>query len=57
MSLRMIVAEFRESIRPAITQIIAFLSDNNWDVRAAGADVLSKLSKQGEMSKLLVLRY
>jgi len=42
-----LVDEYRESIRPAIPQIIALLGDSNWYVRKAGADTLSKLSEQG----------
>ena len=48
-----LVAEFRESIRPAIPQIIALLSDSGWNVREAGADVLSKLLGQGNISSFL----
>ena len=48
-----LVAEFRESIRPAIPQIIALLRDSEWNVRGAGADALSKLSEQGNISSFL----
>ena len=41
-------AEFRESIRPAIPQIITLLSDSDSDVRKVGTNVLSYLSEQGE---------
>jgi len=49
----MILADFRESIRPAIPQIIALLSDNTSYVRKAGADALAKLSEQGNVSNIL----
>jgi HEAT repeat protein len=42
------VAEFRESIVTAIPQIIAFLSDKDWDVRSVGCNALLKLSEQGK---------
>jgi HEAT repeat protein len=48
-----LVAEFRESIKPAVLQIVAFLGDRDFTVRDAGAEALSKLSKQGEKSKFL----
>ena len=41
------VAEFRESIRPAIPEIVSFLSDGERNVRISAADALSKLSEQG----------
>ena len=44
-----LVAEFRESIRPAIPKIGSLLSDGQWSVRVAGADALSKLSEQGKV--------
>ena len=47
----MLVADSQESIRPAIPQITALLSNSN--VCAAGAYVLSKLSDQGKISNLL----
>ena len=43
------VAEFQESIQPAIPKIVSLLSDDQWDVRIAGADALSKLSEQGKV--------
>ena len=42
-----IVVEFLKSIRPAISQVVALLNDSDWNVRAAGANALLKLSKQG----------
>ena len=48
----MLVAEFRESIRHAILQIIGLLSHSELNVRKAGADALSKLSEQGEVSNV-----
>jgi HEAT repeat protein len=42
----MLVAEYRESIRQAIPQIITLLSHSEWGVRQAGVDALSKLSEQ-----------
>ena len=42
-----LLAEFRESIRPAIPQIVALLGDSNSDSRTAGANALSFLSEQG----------
>ena len=47
----LLVADFRESIRRAIPQIVSLLSDGESDVRSAGANVLSKLSEQGKVSK------
>ena len=52
----MIVAEFRESIRPAIPQIFVFLVHKDRDVREAGADALARFSEQGKVSNLLVRR-
>jgi len=52
----MIAAEFRESIRPAVPQIIAFLRHNEWYLCEAGADVLAKFSEQGKVSNLLIQR-
>jgi len=51
MSLMKIIAELRESIGPAIPQIIALLTGNKWDARRTAADTLSKLSEQGNISK------
>jgi len=42
-----LVVEYRESIRPAIPQIIALLGDSDWKVCKAGVDTLSKLTEQG----------
>jgi hypothetical protein len=42
--------EFRESIRPAIPQFIALLSDSDLYVHEAGVALL-KLSEQGKVSK------
>ena len=44
-----LVAEFRESIRRAIPQIVSLLSYSERYVRIAGADALSKLSKEGKV--------
>ena len=44
-----LVAEIRGSIGPHIPEIISLLSDSVLDVRKASADVLSKLSEQGEV--------
>ena len=49
-----LVAEFGESIRPAISQIIGLLSHSESNVRRAGADALSKFSEQGKVSKFLI---
>ena len=49
-----IVAEFRESIRSAIPQIISLLSDNTSYACKGGADSLVKLSEQGKVSDLLI---
>ena len=38
-----LVAEFRESIRPHIPEIISLLSDSVLDVRRAGADAFDAL--------------
>ena len=43
------VAEFRESIRPVIPEIVSLLSDGERSVRIAGADALSKLSEHGKV--------
>ena len=48
------VAEFRESIKPHIPEIISLLSDSVLDVRMVGADVLSKLSEQGNGINFLI---
>jgi HEAT repeat protein len=45
------LADFRESIVSAIPQIVALLSDRDWDVRSAGANALLKLSEQGKNIK------
>ena len=45
------IAEFRESIRRAISEIVSLLSDGESDVRRAGADALAKLSEQGKRSE------
>ena len=42
---------FRELIRPAVPQIIDLLSHRELNVRMAGADALSKLSEQGNISQ------
>ena len=47
------VAEFRESIRPAIPQIISLLSHGELNVCLVAAESLSKFSEQGEVKKLL----
>ena len=46
-------AEFRELVRDAIPQIIDLLSDSELNVRRAGADALSKLSDEGNISSFL----
>ena len=43
------VAEFQESIKPAIPEIVSLLSDHEGNVRIAGAGALSKLSEQGNV--------
>jgi hypothetical protein len=48
-----LVAEFRESIKPAVLEIVALLSDMDFTDRDAGVEALSKLSEQGEKSKVL----
>jgi len=50
----MIIAEFRESIRLVIPQIVPLLEDSKWYVRRAGAQALSKLSEQGKISAILI---
>jgi hypothetical protein len=42
-----IAAEFRDSIEIFIPQIINLLIDDNWDIHAAAAQALLKLSEQG----------
>ena len=54
MSLTVIVVEFRESIKPAIPQIIALLRESNEDVRRAGIDVLIALSEHGKISNFVI---
>ena len=49
----LVLVEFRESIRPAIPEIIDLLSHSEENVRRAGVDILSKLSKQGNISSFL----
>lgn len=49
-----LLAEFRESITPAIPKLIALLSDRNLDVRMAGAHALLKLSEQGKFCYFMV---
>ena len=44
-----LVAEFRESISPAIPEIIPLLSHSDLNVRRVAADALSKLSEQGKV--------
>ena len=44
-----LVAEFRESIRRAIPQIVSLLSDSEENACIAGADALLKLSEQGKV--------
>ena len=46
-------AEFRELVRHAIPQVIALLSHRELNVRRVGADALSKLSEQGNISSFL----
>ena len=48
-----LVAEFRESIKPAIPRIIVLLSDKELDVRKAAVDALLKFSEQGKVSNFL----
>ena len=48
-----LVAEFWESIMPAISKIIALLSHRNLEVRRAGVNALLKLAKQGNISSFL----
>ena len=48
-----LVAEFRESIKPAISMIISLLRDSDSYVRMVCADALSELSKHGKVSKFL----
>jgi hypothetical protein len=52
-----IVAAFQKSIGPAVSQVIALLSDNNEYVCSAGAGALEKLSQQGKISNVLVWDY
>ena len=54
MPLTSLVAEFREFIKPAIPQIVILLSDNDGDVRTAGANALLYLAEQGKISTFLV---
>ena len=49
-----IIAEFRDSIRPAIPHTIELLWGSDEDVRA-GADVLFALSEQGNISNFVIM--
>ena len=49
----MLVAEFRESIRPAIPQMITLLKIRDSGVRTVVANALKKLSEQGRLSNFL----
>ena len=46
-------AMFRKSITNAIPEIIGMLSHRDLNVRRSGADALSKLSEQGNISSFL----
>jgi len=46
-----LVAEFRESIRPCIPQIIGLLGRRDVDVRETGLNTLMELSEHGKISK------
>ena len=48
------IAEFRESIQPAIPQIVALLSDSDNYVRRASGNALSYLSEQCIILSFLV---
>jgi len=48
-----VVAELRQSMKSAITQMIDFLSDNDHSLRKAGVEVLSNLSQEGSTSCFL----
>lgn len=48
-----LVAEFRELIKPAILQIITLLSQSELYFLRAGANALAKLSEQGKESIFL----
>jgi HEAT repeat protein len=52
-SLMSVAAEFQESIRPSIPQIVDLLKDNDSSVCKAGEEALAKLSEQGNISPLL----
>jgi hypothetical protein len=47
-SLTSIAAEFRESIKTSISQIVKLLKDSDSNVRRVGAETLSKLSEKGK---------
>jgi HEAT repeat protein len=49
-SLTSIAAEFQESIRASIPQIVKFFKHNDNSVRSVGAKALAKLSEQGNIS-------
>ena len=49
----LVLAEYRESIRPAIPEIIDLLSHEELDVCEVAADALSKLSEHGKTSNFL----
>ena len=48
-----LVAEFRDSVRPTIPRIVALLCDRDWPVCKEDLDVLLKLSEQGKVSNFL----
>jgi hypothetical protein len=48
-----VVAELRKSIKPAIPEMIRFLSVNDDSLCKAGAEVLSNLSQEGSTSYFL----
>ena len=50
--LMMIIAEFRPLIASAIPEIVKLLKHTGWEIRWAGVDALSQLSKQGKTAQL-----
>lgn len=48
-----LVAEFRESIVPAIPGLLSLLIHSRSNDRKVGVDALSRFSEQGKMSKFL----
>ena len=51
------VAEFRETIVPAIPQLIALIGEGDEDIRNAGTVALMKLLEKGNISNFVISRH